>query len=188
MRVLVASTAALAFAAGASAHGETAGRGFQSAVRDIQPPVPGLLVDVLEGDLLSVRNRSGKTVVLNAPGGEPLFRFETDAVYRADGRRWSLVKRGTSHAWHDPRIHWVGPPPAESGLVAEWRIGGFADGEPFAITGFIGYSASPGLGQVGGLPPWALVLAGVAGALVLAAALALPLRRREGESERERAS
>jgi hypothetical protein len=179
--------AGLVWAVAAAGHEGTPGTGFQSRVSLIRPLVPGLLVEVLGGDeLLSVRNWSGKTVVLRGVDGRPFLRFSGDVVSRNEGAGWRVVGRGTSHVWHDPRIHATGPPPDREGLVRNWRIRGSADGSPFAIVGFLGYRPPPGAeGDCdAGLPAWAIVLAGAGGALVVAAALALPLRRREGENER----
>jgi hypothetical protein len=189
--LLAAGLVAFAATPAAAGHGTPSQAGYVSTVSGVEPALPGLLVSILGGDdLLSVRNWSGKKVVLNGPDGKPFLRFEPDAVYRRDRSGWRLVKRGTSYAWHDPRIHWTGPPPERSGLVAHWRIGGTANGEPLAVKGFIGYAApAPPMSDGGaGLPSWAIVLAGVAGAFVLATALALPLVRRKGEDGKREAA
>jgi hypothetical protein len=177
---VVAAFAALAVAGGAGAHGDPSRTGFVSTVSSIEPAVPGLLAQILPGNLLSVRNWSGKTVVLDGPDGEPLVRFAGAEVHERDRAGWRLVRRGTSHAWHDPRIHWTGPAPERSGLVTRWRITGTADGRPFAVAGFIGYTATAADAE--GLSK--LAVAGLAaGAAVALCALALPLVRRKGEGE-----
>ncbi len=166
MRALAASLAALALAAGASAHPTGTHVGFVSTVSGIEPQLPGLLVTVIGGhERLSVRNLTQKRVVV-------LDESDRPAVELAPGE---------SGSWSDPRIGSSEPPPDEEGLVRRWRIRGTADGEPFEIAGFLGYRPPPAA-EGAGLPAWAVVLAGGAGALALAAALALPLRRREGES------
>jgi hypothetical protein len=181
--LIAAAIAALAAAASAGAHGETFRAGYVSTVSGVAPPVPGLLAEVLPGNLLSVRNWSGKTVVLDGPDGKPLIRFARGEVHERSGAGWRLAKRGTSHAWHDPRIHWTGPTPERSGLVSRWRIRGTVDGTPFTVGGFIGYTATPTEDE--GLSAGALA-AIAAGAIVAMAALALPLVRRKGEDEPER--
>lgn len=174
MRVILSSLAALALAAGVSApsaHGHETGAhtGFVSTVSGIEPPLPGLLVQVAGGhERLAVRNFTQQTVV----------------VFDEQGQEAARLDPGESDAWPDPRIDGLGPPPDRDGLVRNWRIAGEADGERFEIVGFLGYRAPPGELEGGGFPVWAAVLAAAAGALVVAAALALPLRRREGEGER----
>jgi len=161
MRLLVALLA-LALACGAEAHAHAGGphTGFVATVSAIEPPQLGLLVQVLGGhERLSVQNLTPKTV-----------RFDEAGIVLAPGE---------SAAWPEPRIA-PSEPPRHEGLIRRWRIPGSADGEPFAIVGFLGY-AGP-VEQDEGLPGWAIALAGAGGAAVLAAALALPLRRREGES------
>ena len=177
---------ALAWAGTSWGHGDDAVEGFRSTVSGIRPAVPGLLVRVLEGDTLSVRNWSGKSVIVTGPDDDPLFRFERNAVYRRNGEAWRLVKRGSSHAWHDRRVHMAGPAPLRSGFVSRFAIGGTADGAPFVIAGFIGYRAPATEEREAGLPAWAVVSVVVLGAVLLAA-LALPLLvRREGESSDEK--
>jgi hypothetical protein len=154
---------ALACAPDALAHGEGAHHGFVSTVSAVEPPQLGLLVHVLGGhERLSVRNLTQKTVRFEEPG--------------------LVLAPGEAAAWADPRIAPTTGRPRREGLVRNWRIPGTADGEPFEIVGFLGY-AGPLPSQDDGVPAWAIVVAGGAGALVVAAAVALPLRRREGESE-----
>jgi hypothetical protein len=131
----------------------------------IEPFLPGLLVSVLGGhERLSVTNLTDKTVVILDDQGEPLVR----------------IPPGKTEVWAEPRIGAAEEPPEKEGLVRNWRIPGTADGEPFAIRGFLGYRPRPEAeGNGGGLPTWALVLAVTGGALVVAAAIAAPLVRRE---------
>ena len=160
MRLLVVLLA-VALACGAEARAHTGGShtGFVATVSGIEPPQLGLLVRVLGGhERLSVQNLTRTTV-----------RFEEAGIVLAPGE---------SAAWPEPRIA-PSEPPRREGLILRWRIPGSADGEPFAIVGFLGY-AGP-LEQDEGLPRWAIALAGAAGAGMVAAALALPLRRREGK-------
>jgi hypothetical protein len=183
VRTLPAACAlALAFPALCAAHGTGHQEGFRSTVSGIEPAVPGLLVSVVGGDqLLSVRNWSGRRVVLLGADGRPFLRFSGNRVERRTDGRWELVKQGSSYAFHDPRIHVVGPPPERSGLVRNWRVAGIANGRPFAIKGFLGYSGPAAPTDDGGLPAWAPVAAAGVGVLALAA-LALAHRRRRGES------
>ena len=184
-RLLASPLAALVFAAGASAHGGKSAPGFQSTVSGLDPQVPGLLVEVLRnGELLSVRNLSGREVVFRDRRGAPFLRFTAKAVHRREAGAWQLLKRGTSYAWHDPRIHWTGPVPERSGFVADWQISGTADGAPLTIRGFIGYTAPAAVDTDDGLSPGVVAALAIGGALALAA-LALPLLRRKGEDESE---
>jgi hypothetical protein len=166
VRAIPVVLAALACATGAFAHGGDSHLGFASQVSVIEPFLPGLLVSVLGGhERLSVTNLTDETVVILDDREEPLVR----------------ISPGETEVWAEPRIGTTEEPPEEEGLVRNWRIPGTADGEPFAIRGFLGYRPPPGAaeGNGGGLPTWAIVLAGVAGALVVAAAIAAPLLRRE---------
>ena len=163
----------LACAAGASSHPTGTHSGFVSTVSGIEPPQPGLLVQVLGGhERLSVRNLTQKTVV----------------VFDGRGEQAARLAPGQARTWADPRISYTGPPPEREGLVKKWRIAGEADGEPIAIVGFLGYRPPPAATAPeeddGSLPAWALALTVVGGALAVAGALALPLLRRKGEGER----
>jgi hypothetical protein len=171
----------------AAAHGGTPGPGYRSTASGIEPPLPGLLVEVLDGEILSVRNWTGKEVSIDGADGKPLVHFVAGAVKQRDGRGWRVVRRGTSHAWHDPRVHWTGPTPERSGLVTRWTIPGTADGKPFVIRGFIGYTKAVGeRGDEKGLS--AVATAGIVAVGLLAlAALALPLVLRKDKGEPERA-
>jgi hypothetical protein len=180
----VACALALACPAASAAHGTGHEDGFRSTVSEIEPPVPGLLASVVGGDqLLAIRNWSGRTVTLLGADGRPFLRFSANRVERRTDGRWELVKRGSSYAFHDSRIHVVGPPPERSGVVRDWRVPGIANGGPFSIEGFLGYRApaAPPPADDGGLPTWAPVAAAGVGVLAVAA-LALAHRRRRGES------
>lgn len=156
----------LAFTPGAHAHGGGSHTGFAARVSVIEPFLPGLLVEVLGGhQRLSVTNLTDKNLVILDGGGQPFVR----------------IAPGETEAWAEPRIGADQEPPEREGLVKNWRIEGTADGEPFAIVGFLGYRPPAGessLPEDSGLPVWAIVLAGAGGAFVLGAALALPMLRR----------
>lgn len=174
---------ALVLAAEASAHGTAPGEGFRSTVSGIRPLVPGLLVRVLDGDKLSVRNWSGQTVVIEGSDGKALYRFADGAVSRRTEAGWRVVRRGDSHTWHEARVHWSGPEPENSGVVARFEIPGTAGRTPFVIAGFIGYRA-PATSERSdsGIPAWAIV-ALVAFGLAVLLGLALTSKlRREGEA------
>jgi len=99
---------------------------------------------------------------------------------------WRRVSAGASFAWRDHRIHWLRrkPPPGvqrepkKIQLVFRWRVPGIADGEPFAITGVLGYAPPRKGGNGSG---WIVPAAGVAAAAFIAAAtgaVLLEARRR----------
>lgn len=160
--------AALAVAAGAHAHPMGTHTGLASRVSSIEPPLPGLLVDVLGGhERLSVRNWTQRTVIIDDGAGRPLAR----------------IAPGESRVWREPRIGWAGALPEREGLVRRWRIAGRAAGRRFEIVGFLGYRPPVSASDEDGAPTWAIVTA-AAVALLLAAGLVLPLVRRENEAER----
>ena len=166
---------ALAAAPGAQAHTTGIHTGFVATVSGIDPPLPGLLVRVVGGhERLSVQNWTQKTVTL----------------YDQDGRVAARLAPGEGHDWADPRIDWQGPPPGGETRLRDWRIEGEADGERFAIEGFLGYrppaeaAGEDDAATGSGWPGWATPAVLVGGGLLAAAALALPLLRRKGEGVR----
>ncbi len=176
-RLLAAPVLALAWTAAAYAHGGGEHTGFVSTVSAIEPPQPGLLVEVIGGhERLSVRNLTQKTVV----------------IFDERGRAALRLPPGEAGSIADPRIGSTGPPPEEGEFVKDWRIPGEADGEPFEIVGFLGYRPPPTSQEqpagAGGLPAWAIALAAAGAAVVVAAALALPLLRRKGEGVRPKST
>jgi len=172
----------------AAAHDEPAGRhGYISTVVAIAPNVLGLQARVLGGDeRLTLRNWSGKTVVVLGYHGEPFLRFTDHGVFRLAGAEWRRVAGGTSYAWHDHRIHWdrKTPPPAVAAApdrphkLFGWRIPGRADGRRFVITGFLGYAPPPAVSH--GRSWWPTT---VSSALAVLLAVVL-LRRRRGSAAR----
>jgi hypothetical protein len=171
--VLLGAIALLAAGAG---HAHTTGihTGFVATISGVDPPLPGLLVRVVGGhERLSVRNWTERTVVL--------FNEQGGVVAR--------LAPGDGRAWADPRIDWEGPPPEGETRLRTWRIEGEADGERFAIAGFLGYrppaaAAAEELAPDSGWPAWATIAVVVGGGILAAAALALPLVRRKGEGVR----
>jgi hypothetical protein len=149
----------------AHAHGSDSHTGFQARVSYIEPQVPGLLLQVLDGHVrLSAANLTQKNIVIFDGRGAPKVR----------------IPAGRTRVWREPRIGASEPPPEREGLVRNWRIRGSADGEPFQIVGFLGYRPPPDAsGNGDGLPTWAIVLLAVIGAAVLAAAFAVPILRRD---------
>jgi hypothetical protein len=165
--VIAVSAFALIGAGTGAAHGTGSHTGFQARVSYLQPQVPGLLLQVLEGHVkLSAANLTQKDIViLDAQGGAKI-----------------RIPAGKTRVWREPRIGATEAPPDREGLVRNWRIKGTADGEPFQVVGFLGYRPPPDAASSDdGLPPWAFILLALGGAALLAAALAVPmLRRGEG--------
>jgi hypothetical protein len=162
LALLAAVSAALVCAGSAQAHEGGPHSGFASRVSVIEPFIPGLLVQVVGGhEGLSVANLTDKTIVILDERGKPLVR----------------IGPGRTEVWTEPRVGATEEPPAEEGLVRNWRIRGTADGEPFQIRGFLGYRPPAGStdDDGGGLIAYAIVLA--VGALAVGALVALRLRR-----------
>lgn len=206
-RLLATLLLALAAPAAAWGHGVFGTpAGYVATVSTLEPNVLGLQATVLRGDVLQVRNWSGKRVVIFGYDGEPFLRFGRDGVFRnarspttylnrnivtlrpgvsADAPpRWERISRRTSYGWHDHRVLWIQeePPaavrrePDKPHYVLDWNIPGTADGERFVIRGFLGYSPPPGSGS----GVWLWVLRGAAlgvGVVVLAGVVAVGIRR-----------
>lgn len=93
--------------------------------------------------------------------------------------RWLRVASGVTYEWHDHRIHWTGsqPPPGvrkhpdRIQRIFTWRVPGRADGARFAITGFLGYAPDRSKQANDGGPSGWLLGAGIAGGVLVAAAL-----------------
>ncbi len=106
------------------------------------------------------------------------FRYPPgEAPTTADPRappRWVKVADGTTFEWHDHRIHWRShdPPPAVKDepdkvhLLFNWRVPGRAEGKPFLVKGFLGYSPPPKTDDDRG---WVVPTAAGVGAAALAA-------------------
>lgn len=133
------------------------------------------------------RNQRSPAAYLNR------HRFaEVELPPQADAKappRWMRVSTGPSFAWHDHRIHWMKrtPPPAVQAepdaihRIASWQVPASADGTPFTIDGFLGYSPpppqAPPSGGDGSLPGPAAI-AGLVLLLLSLAAIPLALTRR----------
>jgi hypothetical protein len=132
--VAVALLALATAATGALAHGG-GGTDYISELQAVTPAGAGIDVEVLDrDDRLSLRNDSGRTVVVEGYSGEPYARLRPDgtvevnrnspALYlnedrfanvdvprRADEHAapaWKVVDRSGRFEWHDHRIHWMG--------------------------------------------------------------------------------
>jgi hypothetical protein len=181
----------------ASGHGGTHATGYVSTFSDMEPHEVGVLVNVSgPDDRLRVTNYSPKTVDVLGVQHEPYLRFTGGAVYEntlsptsylnashsvpptatSDAEpRWKKVAAGASYRWHDHRIVWTGRNPPEivqeepdtQHLIFRWNIPATADGEPFAIKGYLGWGP-PAHSDDGGTAWWPIALA-VGGALAAAA-------------------
>ena len=190
--VAVVAAAAIALAPGAWAHGGTRSTGYVSTFSNLQPNVLGVTVNTFGRDnTISLSNYSGKTVVVLGRSGEPYLRF-VEGVVEENMRspttarsRWRKVATGASYAWHDHRIVWTGasPPrvlqqaPDVAHLVFRWAIHATADGKPFLIKGFLGWSPPPKT-KGGDTSAWVYAAAAAGAGALVAAALGLGLRAR----------
>ena len=167
MRALAALVVlTLACATGAGAHDGGSHSGFASRVSVIDPFLPGLLVQVVNGHSgLSIANLTDKTIVILDDRDEPLVR----------------IRPGKTEVWDEPRVGANDDPPARPGLVRNWEIEGTADGEPFTIRGFLGYRPPLGAneGNGWGTAFWVTLLAAAAVALTLGAAVAVARSRKD---------
>jgi hypothetical protein len=106
----------------------------RSRVVGIEPPVAGLVAEVVGGDsFLRLSVPRGQEVVVLGYESEPYLRFRADGVVERNTRspaaylnetryaevdvpasadagaepRWEEVARGGTYAWHDHRVHWM---------------------------------------------------------------------------------
>jgi hypothetical protein len=164
----VCAAAVLLVAPSAQAHRTGAHSGLISTVSYVDPLVPGLLVRVLDGHVrLSVANLTKQDVY----------------ILDGRGRRVRQVPAGRTRVWREPRVGANETTPEREGLIRYWRIPGTTGGKRFQIIGFLGYRApAQAASDDSGVPTWVVVLGALAGAGLLAAALAFPLVVRRGEA------
>lgn len=196
---LLAVACVLLAAAPAAAHGGggSDATNFESTITD--GPDDDLRWHVIAGDaLLELENRSGRDVVILGYQGEPYLRFGGDggvfenrrspATYLNQDRyartevpgdvdadaepEWRRVVDGSTHAWHDHRIHWMSPEkppmvksnPGETVEVQQWTVPYLLDGDQAELAGVLRYVPAPAWW------PWVL---GAVGLLLLPALVAV---------------
>jgi hypothetical protein len=134
--VAAASLLVAVGAAPAAAHavGGAQASNYQTRIVSIEPPVPGLTVEVADaGARLRVRNHTGQEVTVLGYAGEPYLRVGPAGVF--ENRRspatylnrarlnpappppdasehapplWHRIGDGDTVTWHDHRAHWMG--------------------------------------------------------------------------------
>ncbi|MEZ5102452.1 MAG: hypothetical protein R3C15_22160 [Thermoleophilia bacterium] len=131
LAALLAAAALLVAAPAALAHGGLPG--YTATITSIAPTVPGLELEVLEGDdRLQLTNDTGAEVVVLGYDGEPYLRFDAEGVWRNRNSPatylneeryaeveipptatrdatpdWERVTGRNRFDWHDHRIHWM---------------------------------------------------------------------------------
>lgn len=168
---------------------------YRSEVTSLEPPAPGVGVEVVGGDgFLQVTVEEGHTLEVPGYSGEPYLRVlddgtvqenqESAATYLNQSRqstqldrtfdpeaepRWATVADDGRWAWHDHRIHYMGQGTPQGARTAEgvsWEVPMTADGTDVLVAGRYLLRNSPS-------PlPW-LLGAVVLAALVLVAARTL---------------
>ncbi len=131
--VLVACPAAAAHGGGGAA------LGYNSTITEVRPAIPGVTLEILDGDdRLLLTNEGSEEVVVLGYEGEPYLRVTRDGVFRnanspatylnedrygqaalpdtasADAPPdWVKIDDDPRVEWHDHRIHWMStsPPP-----------------------------------------------------------------------------
>jgi hypothetical protein len=201
----LAAALLVAVAAPALAHGRGAeATNYVSRVTDA-PDLPGVTWTVYGGDeLLEVANDSEVEVLVYGYDGEPYLRVGPDGVF--ENRRspaaylnqdqygvvevppeadpsaspeWEQVSGGSSHAWHDHRIHYMSPnlhPAVAAEPDAEQVVPGF---ERWEVPFRHGEDEQVVAGELRWMPgpsPWPWVAAAVP--LVLPALAGLPTKPR----------
>ena len=131
----VVVSAALLGVAAPAAPAHQGNPNFRSEVRALTPALGGIDAQVVNyDDSIELRNRSGKTVVVEGYRGEPYVRIAGDGTVAVNHRAptfylnddrfaegvsvpadatpkatpdWQTVDRTGRYAWHDHRIHWM---------------------------------------------------------------------------------
>lgn len=209
--VVLASLLALAV----PAHAHEGNKDFESLVRGVSPVIEGVRVQILNGDdRLEVRNKTGKTLIIEGYEGEPYARLLPDgrvqvnerssATYLNEERfggadvpetadakaapRWRAVDRVGAFDFHDHRIHWMakGDPPIVRDKGKRTRV--FAWKVPVRVDGrpaAIGGELFWRGRDAGGAPSG--LIGGSLAALAAAAALVLRTRKRRRSDPRDEA-
>ncbi len=168
---------------------------YRSEVTSVEPPAPGVGVEVVGGDgFLQVTVEEGHTLEVPGYSGEPYVRVLDDgtvqenqasaATFLNQSRSgtdldrsfdedaepvWATVATDGRWAWHDHRIHYMGqgtPAQATTPGGVSWEVPMTADGTDVVVAGRYRLLGSPS-------PlPW-LVGAAILAALVVLAARAL---------------
>ncbi|MET0629192.1 MAG: hypothetical protein ABW033_12120 [Acidimicrobiia bacterium] len=142
LAVALACSVTAVFAAPASAHGigGTAPTNYETTLTRVEPPVPGVSIDVVDlGNNLRLTNTTDRDVIVLGYDGEPYLRIGPRGVFEnrkspatylnrarvpttaapasADSDAapvWRQVSGGNVAIWHDHRAHWMGAdaPPA----------------------------------------------------------------------------
>lgn len=166
---------------------------YRSEVTSVEPPAPGVEVEVVGGDgFLQVAVDEGHTLEVPGYSGEPYIRVRDDGTVQEnqasaatflnqsrDGTDldrsfdpeaepvWQTVATDGRWAWHDHRIHYMGqgtPAGARTAEGVPWEVPMAVDGTDVVVSGDYRLLGSPS-------PlPWLL------GAVVLAALVVLGAR------------
>jgi hypothetical protein len=150
--LLVLAICALAAPGAALAHGSTA---YVATVRAIEPPLPGVRVQIARGFQVVLTSRRRGAVVVEGAQGAPTWRFGRAGVAAnlSQGGRpeWVVVTSKHTFAWPDARAAKpeVAPlavrrGPGKSHHVAEWRIPLRADGRTYEVVGSLDYRVNAG--------------------------------------------
>ncbi len=132
---LLVAVFAVAAALPASALAHEGNPNFRSEITGLDPPAPGVEVEVLNfDDSLLLRNDSGATVVVEGYQSEPYVRISPDGTVEVNERSpsfylnqdrfaeasvpdsadpdappdWQLVDESGQYTWHDHRSHYMG--------------------------------------------------------------------------------
>jgi hypothetical protein len=174
-------------ASGAAAHTRAQAATDFSSTIDAAPELAGVHWRVYAGgEFLELTNSSPTDVIVAGYEGEPYLRVGPDGVFsnrnspaaylnserygdvalppRADAAApadWVQVSAGTSHAWHDHRIHWMAlePPPAVTAApgqhheISQWSVPLTYDGAEHTVNGTLEW--------VPGTPWWPWAIAGL---------------------------
>jgi hypothetical protein len=205
-RALAAASLTLAvLASPASAH--KGNPNFRSYVNELTPRVPGVTLQVLNGDdRLELINRSNRTITVEGYNDEPYAQVLADGTVRvnqsspatylntdrlgqapippsADANavpEWRTIDRTRRFEWHDHRIHWMakGTPPQVKDKGKRTKV------FDWAVPVKVGSQTGAIRGtlfwqpQPGGAPTGAI--AGFVVLLVLSGAVVVVVRRRRG--------
>ncbi len=146
---------------------------YESALVGVEPPVPGLSIEVLDlGDTVELRNESGSEITVLGYDGEPYLRVGESGVFRNERSpatfwnrsvrptdllppefdatvepEWAHISDRPVTRWHDHNVHWMGAgepdDPDREQVVGRWEIPLLRGDQEIRVRGVIRWVPPP---------------------------------------------